>query len=151
MTHPMANSKIKRARFISKSVEIREQLASANPDQILKAVQVYCSDAYWSMLWQLDSEASEQFFKSWNTCVKLVHDIPRNQVLSRYPSFFQKLLSSPSKEVRLLSNIVSWDLHSVTAKNLKYISDLTKLSPWDFASTKIKQELPVKNVPEEES
>ena len=75
----------------------------------------------------------------------------RNQVLSRYPSFFQKLLSSPSKEVRLLANIVSRDLHSVTAKNLKYISDITKLSPWDFSSARIKQELPEQNVPEKQT
>ena len=40
------------------------------------------------------------------------------QVLGRYPAFFQKLLSSPSKEVRLLANIVSRDPRSTTSKNL---------------------------------
>ena len=38
----------------------------------------------------------------------------RNQVISRYPSFFQKLLLSPSREVRLLAHIVSRDPESVT-------------------------------------
>ena len=121
--HQMANMeqdcKIKRARFISKNVEVRQELAFANPDQVMKAVQVYCSDAYGSMLWDLNSDSSEQFFKSWNTCVKIVHDVPldtftylvegyfakelsslRNQVISRYPAFFQKLLVSPINEIR---------------------------------------------------
>ena len=162
--------KIRRAKFINRTVEIREQLSFAHPSQVLKAIQVYCSDAYGSMLGQLNSEPSEKFFRSWNTCVKLVHDIPRdtftylvedyfakgfpslrNQVLSRYPSFFQNLLQSPSKEVRLLAHIVSRDPHSITAKNIMYITELTGLNPWDFSSQKIKAALPVKRIAEEES
>ena len=78
MANMEQDCKIKRARFISKNVEVRQELAFANPDQVMKAVQVYCSDAYGSMLWDLNSDSSEQFFKSWNTCVKIVHDIPRD-------------------------------------------------------------------------
>ena len=72
----------------------------------------------------------------------------RNQVLSRYSNFFHKLLTSPSREIRLLANIVSRDPHSVTAKNIKHIKELTDLSVWDFASWRIKEALPVKTVPE---
>ena len=74
----------------------------------------------------------------------------RNQVISRYSNFFQKLLNSPSREVRLLAHIVSRDPASVTAKNIKYIQELTQLSVWDFAPWKIKEALPVKTVPENE-
>ena len=78
------------------------------------------------MLWSLDSDTAESYFKSWNTSIKLVYNGPRstftylvegffaaghmslrNQVLSRYPSFVQNLLNSPSREVRLLANIVA--------------------------------------------
>ena len=119
------------------------------------------------MLWQLDSDSAEQFFKSWNTSIKLIHDVPRstytylvegyfangfvslrNRALSRYSNFFHKLLTSPSREIRLLANIVSRDPHSVTAKNIKHIKELTDLSVWDFASWRIKETLPVKTVPE---
>ena len=48
-----------RARFIAKTVELREELSFASPDQILKAVQVFCSDSYGSMLWNLKSESSQ--------------------------------------------------------------------------------------------
>ena len=61
------------AKFIDKCVELREQLHFAAPSQVIQAVQ---ADAYGSMLWRLDSEAAEQYFKSWNTFVKLVFDIP---------------------------------------------------------------------------
>ena len=161
--------KIKRARFIDKSVEIREQLSFAYPEQVMKALQVFCCDAYGSMLWELNSDSAEQFFKSWNTSIKLIHDVPRstftylvegyfakgfaslrNQVISRYSNFFQKLLTSPSREIKLLANIVSRDPNSVTAKNIKYIKELTDLSVWDFSSWRIKEELPVKTVPEGE-
>ena len=67
-----------RGKFISKSVQIRDQLAYADPLHKVKAVQVICTDAYGCMLWDLASSSAEQFFKSWNTCVKLCYDIPRN-------------------------------------------------------------------------
>ena len=110
-----------------------------------------------------------QYFKAWNTFVKLAYGVTRstftymvegyfardfvslrNQILGRYPAFFQKLLNSPSKEIRLLANIVGRDPRSTTSKNLMYIKQLSGLDPWDFSSEKIKKNLPVKDVPENE-
>ena len=121
------------------------------------------------MLWSLSSETAEQYFKAWNTCVKLAYRVPRsiytylvegylakdflslrNQILSRYPSFFSNLLNSPSGEVRLLANIVGRDCQSNTYKNLRYIQQLSGLDPWVFSSYRIKSALPVKMVPESE-
>ena len=42
--------KVRRARFISRSMEVQEQFAFAHPGQVLRAVQIYCSDAYGSPL-----------------------------------------------------------------------------------------------------
>ena len=159
-----------RAKFIDKNVQLREDLYFAKPDQILKAIQIFCSDAYGSMIWNLKSEASEQFFKSWNTSVKLVYGVTRstytylveghlaaghtslrNQILSRYPGFFRKLLVSPSKEVRILARIVAADPRSSTCSNLRYLEELTGLAkPQSCSSVKIKMALPVKKVPEAE-
>merc|ERR1711888_158098 len=96
------------------------------------------------MLWDLSSDQSEQYFKSWNTCIKLVYEVPRsnftylvegflagnqvslrNQVLSRYPGFYRNLLNSASKEVRILARIVSRDPRSNTWMNLQYLERLT--------------------------
>jgi hypothetical protein len=161
------DARIKRAKFIDKSVEIREQLHCAHPDHILKAMQVYCCDGYGSMLWSLGSDAAESFFKAWNTAVKLVYNVPRstftylvegffarghmtlrNQVLSRYPGFVQNLLHSPSKEVRLLANIVARNPQSNTFKNIKYIEHLTDKSPWDYSGLVIRKKLPVQQIPD---
>ena len=53
-----------RARFIDKSVDVRQQFAFAKPQQIIKMVQILCCDGYGSMLWDLASNPAEQFFKS---------------------------------------------------------------------------------------
>ena len=133
----------------------------------MNMVQILCTDAYGSMLWDLQSNPAEQYFKCWNTCVKLVHDVPRStytylvegylareqtslrtQVLSRYPGFYRKLLSIPSKEVRMLVKMVSQDPRSTTCKNLKYLSLKTGLDqPHSYGSWKVREALPVQRVP----
>ena len=159
--------RIKRAKFINKTVELRDQLYFANPQHILKAAQVYCCDSYGSMLWELESDPAEQYFKAWNTFVKLTYGVPRstftyliegyfardfmslrNQVIGRYPAFFQKLLNSPSKEIRLLAHIVARDPKATTSKNLLYLKRVSGLDPWDFSAQRIRCQLPVKEVPE---
>ena len=113
------------AKFIGKTVDVREQFRFAHPNQQLQMIDILCCDGYGSMLWELQSDKAEQFFKSWNTAVKLVWGVPRStytylaeeffaenntslrsQILSRNPGFFRGLLSSPSKEVRMLARIV---------------------------------------------
>ena len=61
-----------RAKFIQKTVDVREQFSFAQPKQQLQMVEILCCDGYGSMLWELQSDKAEQFFKSWNTAVKLV-------------------------------------------------------------------------------
>ena len=45
--------KCKRADFISKSTEIREMFAFAQPHQILQATRTYCCSMYGAMTWNL--------------------------------------------------------------------------------------------------
>ena len=128
---------------------------------------MYCCDGHRSMLWSLSSDSSEQYYKAWNTSVKLAYKVPRstftylvegylagdymslrNQILSRYPDFFHNLLKSPSKEVRLLANIVGREPGSTTYRNLELLKQLSDLDPWVFSSQRIKSALPVQTVPE---
>ena len=159
-----------RGKFISKSVQIRDQLAYADPLHKVKAVQVICTDAYGCMLWDLASSSAEQFFKSWNTCVKLCYDIPRNtftylvegylaadvaplrnQVMARYAGFYRSLLQSPSREIRAMARIVSNDPRSSTCGNLRLLRQVTGLSqPQLLSNYRVKASLPVKEVPEKE-
>ena len=134
----------------------------------MKMVQVLCCDGYGSMLWELRSNPAEQFSKYWNNCVKLAWRVPlstftylvegyfaseqislRNQILSRYPGFFRNLLSSPSKEVRILARMVSADPRSTTCSNLRYLRELTGMDNAEYyTSWKIRETLPIKKVPE---
>jgi hypothetical protein len=159
-----------RAKFIDKSVDTREQFFFAKPEQKLKMVQILCCDGYGSMLWDLKGNPAEQYFKCWNTCVKLVFGVPRstftylvegffaenqtslrNQILSRYPGFYRKLLSSPSKEVRVLARMVAADPRSTTCRNLSYLREVTGMAnvEW-YSSWRVRDSLPVQKVPEKE-
>ena len=161
------DAKIKRGRFIEKTCELRETFDFAHPEQVIKAAQVYASDAYGSMLYDLSSSASESFFKSWNTFVKLSWNVPRNtytylvenllannfsslkkQILSRYITFFQSLFTSASKEVRHLARVVSRDARSTVFRNIQLIEQLSGLSPWDFPKFKISQQIKKVSIPE---
>ena len=68
----------KRARFIDKTVGLREAFSFAYPGQVIRAVQVFACDAYGSMLYDFTSLSCESLFKSWNTCVKLIWGVPRS-------------------------------------------------------------------------
>ena len=141
------DAKVRRARFISRSVEVRGQFAFAAPDQILRAVAVFCCDAYGSPLWHLDSPAANSFYKAWSSCVRRVFGLPlstftylveghlaqnftplRNMVLGRYPAFYRRLLDSSSKEVRAMAS-VDWRL----------VTEDTNLNDvWNYAGKKLK-------------
>ena len=111
-----------------------------------------------------------QIRQSWNTCVKLVYNVPistytylvegflamnmvsmRNKVMSQYSGFFRKLLASPCREVCGLARIVAEDPRSNTCQNLRLVSRITGLNrPYDFASFKFRSRLPTLKVPDAE-
>ena len=89
-----------------------------------------------------------QVYRSWNTCVKLVWDLPRSthnylvehmlakdlvsvrqRIFSQYIRFVQRLPKSVSKEVRILQSIVKNDVRSVTGKNCLMLSQEFSIDP----------------------
>ena len=152
-------------------MDIKEELYFSCPEQLLRATQVYCSDAYGAMLWDMASPSSEQFFKCWNSCVRTAFNVPRNtftylvegyfgsglislrnQVVSRYAKFYRKLVDSSSKEVRILAQLVKNDPRSTTCRNLRLLRKMSGFSQAEFYSSyRIKAALPMKKVPEKES
>ena len=156
----------KKGQFIGTSTDIRESFSFAHPDQVLNAVNVYASHYYGAMLWDFSSDMCGQFFRTWNTCVKLSWDVPRSthtylvenlfginhvshkkQLLSRYVNFFRNLLKSTSKEVKVLANIVSRDIRSVTGKNLAYIEQEAGIDPWRATAFQVRDSVPNSRIP----
>lgn len=163
------DAKIRRAIFIDRSVEVREKLSFAEPSEVLRALTVYCCDAYGAMLWPLASHSAQMYFRAWNTAVKLTHNLPRstftylvedyfagretslrNQVISRYPGFLQSLLQSPCPEVRVLCRVAAADPDSTTRANINYLQEMTGYSPRHYSSTVIKAAIPCAVVPSEQ-
>ena len=161
------NAKIMKAKYIDKTVENRDTFNFAHPAQVIRAMEIFSSDCYGLMLHDLSSPSSESIFKCWNTAIKLIWNVPRstytyivenllainfqtlrNQIYSRYSTFFQSLLSSSSKEVSFLANIVSRDCQSVTARNLRLVENAAGGSPWDYSSNRLKSQLKKIPVPE---
>ena len=66
------DARCKRAQFIDRTSDIREIFSFAHPEQIIKAGQVYASDVYGFMLYDLSCQASQSYMRSWNTFVKLL-------------------------------------------------------------------------------
>ena len=97
---------------------------------------------------------SGQVYRSWNTCVKLVWDLPRSthnylveqtlakdfssvrkRILLQYASFLQRLGKSVSDEIRVMSRIVVVDVQSVTGKNCYNMVNEFNLDPWTQPAT----------------
>ena len=154
------DSKVKRAKFISDSVDIRETFSFANPVEILRAVKVYCSALYGAMLWDLGGSGADMMFKAWNTCVKLTWQVPRatrsyfvdqllecgltslkSDTVARYTKYLQNLPRSPSAEVVIMFNVASRDIRSQTGANIKYIEEMTGLNPKYCSVSEMKKEL----------
>ena len=57
-----ADTKIRQAIFIVRSVEVREQLHYADPAKVLQAQAVYCCRGYGAMLWPLAAGSAQQYF-----------------------------------------------------------------------------------------
>ena len=123
--------------------------------------------AYGAMLYDLSSSATESFFKSWKTFVKLAWKVHRNtytylvdnllatnfsslqkQVMSRYVTFFQSLFTSTSREVRHVARVVSHDARSTVFKNVQYIKTISGFSPWDYGKMKIAENVAKVDVPD---
>ena len=128
-----------------------------NPLNVLQAVQLYCGDAYGSMLWDLYGERACQFYRTWPTCVKLAWNLPRatnsyfvdnllavpfstlrNQIMSRYVKFFKNLVSSKNDDVRLLAELVGKDATSITGSN---ISKLWQENPWIATPSEVRSKI----------
>ena len=87
------------------------------------------------MLWDLGGGLASQYFNTWNTCIKLAWDLPRdtysyflkslagglvtakNDIIARFTGFYKGLLSSPSREVNIMARLGAKDVRTTTSKN----------------------------------
>ena len=151
--------KQKRAAFIERSLQIREEFSFAHPMEALRAVSIYCCDHYGAMLWDLQGNMASQYCNSLSTCVKLAWRVPRSthsyfldylsgglvsarsDLLNRYVGFYRSLLNSPSMEVRILARIAVKDVRTTTARNLILLEMETGGLTWVASPMSIRRRL----------
>ena len=51
---------------MDRASDMRDQLSFATPLQKMNSINLFCTDAYGSMLWDLQSDAADKFFTAWN-------------------------------------------------------------------------------------
>ena len=151
---------IARARFIDQSVEVCQVFSFASPVEIIRALQVYCSSHYGSMLWELGGEAATQYCNAWSTAIKLAWQCPRatrsyllQQVLacgstsaqiairSRYTKFCLGLHSSSSREVAVLFHFLARDIRSTTGNNLRILREEADVNIWTDSTASVRAKL----------
>ena len=151
---------IKRAQFISSSVQIREVFKFASPAEVVKSMKIYSNSFYGSSLWDLSGEKAKQVYSAWNQTVKLIwgcplwtrtyfvqqllccgHTSAKVDILSRFSKFFHSLRCSASQEVQVLCRYLGRDVQSVTGRNLQLVEELSKLNPWSTSNNKMKHAL----------
>ena len=159
------DAKVKWAKFIQSTVEVREQFKWAAPEEVIKAVKVHSTSFYGSALWDLDGAKAKQVYSAWNTTVKLAWGCPQHtrtyimqqmlscghrsarvDILTRYSKFFNSLRHSASKEVQVLSRFLARDIRSVTGRNLQLIVDVSGLNPWTASTAKLRDALTASEV-----
>ena len=142
------DTRMKRASFIQNSRDIQDFFSFALPGQVLGAIQTYNCHFYGSMIWDLYGTMSNQVYRSWNTTVKFVWDLPRSthnyfvehvsakdfrsarqQILSQYIGFLKRLGKSVSSEVRIMKNIAAQDIRSVTGRNCLNLREEFSVDP----------------------
>ena len=161
---------MKRGSFITNSTDIRSMFSFALPVQVLNAISVYSAHFYGSMLWDLYGDVAGQVYRSWNTCVKLVWNLPRSthsyfvdnllaegfpsvrkKILSQYVSFLQRLRKSVSNEVRIMSYIAAADIRSTTGRNSHNLTQEFQIDPWTSSPGVLKSKYSFCEVPDVDS
>ena len=128
---------------------------------------MYCLHLYGGMLWNFSSDQTGQFCRSWNTSVKLAHNVPRGtktflvdnfladsfppviqELYARYVKFLKALRTSPSQEIKHLFNMVKTDVQSNTGLNINMIQRDTSLDPCKVNSSQVRSVKMKTEVPE---
>ena len=164
--------RMKKAAFIQDSTQIRDMFHFASPVEVLQAIKTFSAKLYGSMLWSLRGEAVKQMWNTWNTCVKLTWQVPREthtyfidhlldcgisdlrtHVFARTVKFHRSLRTSPSSEVRVVANMVTRDVRSPTGSNIALIEDQLRLSLLNTTGRAVREACRTgkKDVPAEDS
>ena len=129
---------VKRAQFISKSIELNQEFYFACSRTKVEINRIYNSHFYGSPLWDLVGKSVLTFESSYNQGIKTMFALPiethrnliepisghshmRKTLISRFLGFIGQIRASKNTVPRLLLSQISHDVRSVTGKNMRNI------------------------------
>ena len=135
----------KRAIFFKNVHELKQAYGFYEPSIICEIIRIFATSFYGSPLWSLNSEEHQKLFRSWNTVVKIIWDLPyathkrfvesltevphlKSMLHSRYIGFLSNLKDSKKPQLKMLFNICQKNQLSNTGSN---ISELLKYYEMD--------------------
>ena len=133
---------IKKARYISKNIELNQELYFAAPQTKICVNKIYNNSWFGNVLWDLFSQASVKLESCWNRSVKIMMDLPwgthrglieplsksshiRRVFCKNFIQFITKLKNSSKPLLHTLLDAIKYDTRSTTGKNLRGIMLLT--------------------------
>ena len=153
------DSKVKRAQYIGKSVEVRDSFGFASPPEVLTALNLYCTSYYGCLAgWDLGSATAGAFFSAQTVGIKLAWGVPRAtrtylvqqclapgatsaraEVLARFAGFYTGLRNAPSQEVRTMALLCGRDLRTTTGSNIRVVEEASGLSVWTSTTAQVRR------------
>ena len=118
--------------------QVLQQFGYLEPKLVINLLSVYSTALYGSNLWQLNSDEYQKLLRSWNTAVKIIHDLPysthvrlleplspvphlESVLTSRYVGFVENLSKSAKSPLKLLFKLSNSDLGSQTGQNIGFL------------------------------
>ena len=149
--------KEKRAKFISRNMELCQEFAFAHPRTKVLMNSIYNSHFSGSPLWDLFDTEAVQLENSWNVASRIMLGVPREThrfllepltetthirtlLAKRFLGFIDQIKKSHKVAARNLLEVIKYDTQSVTGNNLRQIMLLSdkfsvnNLSPSDCSN-----------------
>ena len=129
---------MKRGSFIGKTNSLLQEFHYARPEVLLNLVNTYACNIYGSNIWDLFSTDCQRIFSSYNVMLRNIFNLHRTthryiletlsdvphlyvQLIARYVTFVNSLLSNDAFEVRCLSNICLSDKTTIIGRSVPMI------------------------------
>ena len=130
----------KRGQFIGRVNSLSQEFYFADPHSFIKILNLYTVSFPGSCLWDLFSTDCQRIFSSYNVMLRNIFNLHRTthryiletlsdvphlyvQLIARYVTFVNSLLSNDAFEVRFLSNICLSDKTTVIGRSVPMILD----------------------------
>ena len=123
-----------RAEFIGDVHALYQELGNTPPSLFLRLVNIYFSNFYGSVLWDLESNSAHKLYSTWNYNIRNAYELPfgthrfilkelsnrpplQVSFSKRFVKFCSQITNSARKEVLHLYRIQRYDLRSTFGKN----------------------------------